>query len=262
MKSNEFNPINIGVDAVYVLSVKSFEERIHHIKLELAKHHIQFEFMFDDDASDIQSQDLTHIFDSTELSVNQKSLILKNIRVWKDALVKKYDTVLIFEDDALLKDDFVYRFDIAIQASKQLDKGWLIFLGGDDVKVPDHYFLALGPLVKMPICTTEAYVSDITAMQRRLNWLENNKIKLPADHLIRLIDEQMLTAQYWLTHPIVEQGSSTGLFDSSLDMHKQKHGKLFTKFRNRWNILRRQHLRRLIVRINAKLALHSTKNRY
>ncbi len=37
---------NQNIDAVYVLSVKKFTDRISHIQQELAKHQISFEFIF------------------------------------------------------------------------------------------------------------------------------------------------------------------------------------------------------------------------
>ena len=39
--------VNSFVDKVYVLSVKSFKDRIRHVKEEMAKHNIKFEFIFD-----------------------------------------------------------------------------------------------------------------------------------------------------------------------------------------------------------------------
>ena len=45
--------IGQGIDAVYVLSVKTFSQRIAHIKGELERHGIPFEFVFEHDASEI-----------------------------------------------------------------------------------------------------------------------------------------------------------------------------------------------------------------
>jgi len=257
LQTTKTRAVNDCVDAVYVLSVKTLQTRIQSIHQQLSHHDIKFEFIFDHDADDIKNDDLSNIFAAPDLTLKHKSLVMKNIFVWRDAVKNGYQTILVFEDDALLSEEFVNHFVAGMTAAKSLKPGWLIFLGGADVKVPDRYFLAKGPLIEMPISTAEGCVSDITAIMRRLNWLEKNKISLPADHLIRHVDKEMGTSQYWLTTPIVQQGSTTGMFDSLLDSHRQKHSLMFTKWRNRWNKLRRQRVRRIIVRMLAKLGFYS-----
>lgn len=247
--------VNFWVDAVYVLSVKANFERIAHVARQLERHGIRFEFMFDHDADAIDETAIDGVFTGSDLTLKQKSLILKNIQAWRESASKGYRRILVFEDDVILDQDFVARFDEAMRAAQGLAAGWVLFLGGKDVKVPARYFLAPGPLVELPISTAEALVCDATAIRRRLGWLESHKIALPADHLMRQIDTACQTPHYWMTHPIVEQGSTTGLFVSQLDAHRQKHSLIFIKYRNRLNKFRRITLRRLAVRALAKLHL-------
>jgi len=252
--------VNQWVEAVYVLSVKSFDSRIHHIKQELEKYNITFEFMFEHDANELTNDTIENTFSQSNLKNTHQSLVLKNIAVWHKAASKNYSKILVLEDDAILFDDFIDRFDEAMTATEKLKDGWLVFLGGSDVKVPDFYFLEPGPLIALPMSTAEGYVSDLCSIQRRLTWLENNKVTLPADHLIRHIDQESNTPHYWLTRAIVKQGSTTGLFDSMLDDHRQKHSRLFTIARNNWNKFRRQQLRRYIVRLKASLLKNISSN--
>lgn len=245
--------VNKWVDAVYVISVKSFDSRIQHIKNELEKQNISFEFMFLYDANELDDVIIDKYFGLSNLKKNHQSLVLKNIAIWREAVAKNYHQVLIFEDDAILSKDFIARFDEAMVAAEKLSEGWLTFLGGSDVKVPDYYFLQPGPLIALPMSTAEGYVSDLCSIKRRLHWLENNKVTLPADQLIRQIDLECATPHYWLTKAIVRQGSSTGLFDSVLDGHRQKHSRIFTITRNKLNKLRRQIIRRFVVTTKAKI---------
>jgi glycosyl transferase family 25 len=244
-------PVNELVDAVYVLSVKTLSARIEHIKAELAKKGVAFSFMFEHDAIELSEETIAAIFGPSEMRLTHKSLVMKNIQVWKDSVAKGYQRVLVFEDDAVLGDNFMAGFSEAMGAAEKLSPGWLIFLGGLDTKVPDSYFLAPGPLVELPIATTEACVYDREAMLRRLTWLESNKVTLSVDHLMRRIDAAMGVPQYWLRHPIVEQGSVMGVFDSLLDGGRQKHGRTFNVLRNRWNKFQRRRLRELLVRVKA-----------
>lgn len=244
----ESKPVNKLVDAVYVLSVKTFVQRIAHIESEMKKHGIAFSFMFEHDAAELDDALVAVTFGPSDMRKAHQSLVLKNIQVWRDAVAHGYRRILVFEDDAVLVPDFVARFEQALDADDLLLEGWLIFLGGMDTKVPDAYFLSHGPLVELPIATAEGYVSDICAIRRRLEWIERNKVTLPADHLIRRIDNDQGIRQFWLRHPIVEQGSVLGIFDSALDGSRQKHGRFYNILRNRWNKFQRRHLREWIVR--------------
>ena len=247
-------PANAWVDAVFVLSVKSFAHRIAHIEGEMAKHGIAFAFVFDHDAVDLDENVLAATFGPSDLKRSHQSLVMKNIQVWKESVAKGYRRVLVFEDDAVLTEDFLPRFAAAMQAACSLPPGWMVFLGGMDTKVPDSYFLAAGPLVELPIPTAEGCVHDLLAMQRRLAWLAQNPVTLPADHLMRLIDTESGTRQFWLRHPVVEQGSVLGLFDSVLDGSRQKHSRTYNILRNRWNKFQRRGLREWIVRLKACFA--------
>ncbi|MGE5472285.1 MAG: glycosyltransferase family 25 protein [Bacteroidota bacterium] len=244
-------PVNDWVDAVYVISVKGSDFRIRHIEAELAKHGIAFSFMFEHDAVDLDPALLTATFGPSSMRPAHQSLVLKNIQIWKDSVARGYRRVLVFEDDAVLGEDFGAGFSAAMAAAAQLPPGWLVFLGGIDTKVPDSYFLAPGPLVELPIPTAEGCVHDLLAMQRRLAWLESHKVTLPVDHLMCHIDQAVGSPQYWLRHPIVEQGSVTGTFESLLDSGRQKHSRTYNVLRNRWNKFRRRRLREWLVKTKA-----------
>lgn len=248
-------PGALGVEAVYVLSVRRFTQRIAHIEREMEKHGIAFEFLFEHDADELDDRMIAANFAPSELTVGQQSLVLKHILAWRRAEAANLRRLLVFEDDVVLAPDFSARLGEALRAVEALPAGYLIFLGGADTKVPDRYFLAPGPLVKLPIATAEAYVTDLEALRLRVAWLAHNKIALPADHLLKSLDAELGIDQYWLTRPIVEQGSVLGMFPSALDSNRQKHSALFNRCRNRWNKFQRHRLRRWIVGIKS----HFTK---
>lgn len=247
--------VNDCVDAVYVLTVRSFAERIAHSQSEMARHGIRFEFMLQHDADQLDEATLAATFGPSDMKRAHQSLVLKHVQAWRDALARGYERILVFEDDAVLAPDFARRFDQAMAAAQQLPPGWLVFLGGVDTKVPEHYFLSEGPLVELPIATTEAYACDRESMLRRVQWLQQHRVTLAADHLIRRMDRELGVRQYWLRHPVVEQGSVLGLFGSVLDGSRNRHGALYNTLRNRWNKLQRRHLREWLVRAKARLGL-------
>lgn len=248
-------PVNAWVDAVYVLTVRSFHDRQAHVRAQLERHGIAFEFMFRHDAAELDPGLVARTFAPSDLRPPHQSLVLKHVEVWREAVARGWQRVLVFEDDAVLADDFVARFDEAMRAAERLQPGWMVFLGGLDTKVPERYFLAPGPLVELTVATTEAIVHDAAAMARRLQWLEANRVTLAADHLMRRIDRDCGIVQYWLRQPVVEQGSVLGQFDSVLDGNRNRHGRTYNILRNRWNKFQRRRLRGWIVQIKHRLGL-------
>lgn len=245
--------VNRCVDAVYVLTVATFTERIAHIRRELGRHSIDFEFVLAHDIGVLDPESVGTRLAESALSPAQCSLALKHVQAWKNGVERQQKRILVFEDDAVLAPDFVSRFDAAMRAADELPPGWLVFLGGADTKVPDSYFLGQGPLIPLPIATAEGYVTDVEAARRRLAWLAENEIALPADHLIKRADAELGIAHYWSKPPIVEQGSVLGLFESVLDAHRRKHSRTFNVLRNRWNKFQRHRLRGWLVRARIML---------
>lgn len=236
-------PVNDWVDAVYVLSVRKYEARIRHVEAEMARYGIRFNFMFEHDAVDLTDDQIAAVFAPSNLERRHQSLVMKNIRVWQDAIERGYQRILVFEDDVQLGADFLAGFDAAMHAAEALPPGWLVFLGGLDAHAPSSYFRTKDLLVPLPLPTAEGCVYDHEAMRRRLQWLAKNKITLPADHLMNRIDRDMGTPQYWLRHPLVEQGSVTGAFDSLLDGGRQQHSLRYNQLRYRWKKFCRRQLR-------------------
>ncbi len=237
-----------SIEAVYVLSVKTFDRRIAHARAELARHGIAFEFVFEHDIPDLDAATLTARFGASNLPLPAKSLVLKHLQAWTNAGVRGQGRIMVFEDDVLLDAEFSARLATAMAAADALRPGWLVYLGGADTKVPDAFFLEPRPLMENPIATTEGYVTDLAACRARVAWCEKNFIDLPSDHLLRRVDPQIGVLHYWLPQAIVEQGSVTGLFDSVLDDSRRKHSRFYNVARNRWNKLQRRKLRRLWVR--------------
>lgn len=241
------------VDAVFVLSVRSFHDRIAHIERELALHQLPFEFIFDHDIVELDRSLLDEYFaPDCDIGLPQQSLLLKHLRAWEHCVARGYSRVLVLEDDVCLRRDFRARLNTALKAADDLRPGYLIFLGGADTRVPSSFFLESAPFIKNPIATADGYVNDSAACLRRIEWLRRHKARLPADHLIREIDAQCGTDQYWTTTPLVEQGSVFGLFPSTLDHGRKQNSALYNRMRYRWKVLQR----RTIPSWTAKLLHH------
>jgi glycosyl transferase family 25 len=222
------------VDAVYVLSVKSFTDRIAHIRAELARHGIDFEFVFDYDANAIPAELAARVFAPSEMKPAHQSLVLKHMRTWKLALERDHRRVLVFEDDAMLADGFDHVLTEALAEAERLPPGWLVYLGrGNNQHVGSRSGPALLPGGSLP--ATDALVFDREAARRRLAYLDAHKVVRPADWLTRETDAAVGIAHWWLREPTVEQGSMNGRFGSVLDAKRRFRGRWYAWLRFRWD---------------------------
>src|ERR1700731_2805104 len=129
-------PNPLAVDAVYVLAVKTFRERIAHVTGELARHGIPFEFIFEFDVPDIDDRLVARRFGEADMPRSIMSLVLKHLQAWRLACERGQGRVLVFEDDVLLHADFAAQLNAAMRAADALAPGWLVYLGGADARVP------------------------------------------------------------------------------------------------------------------------------
>src|ERR1700747_751061 len=95
-------PVNELVDAVFVVSVRTFTDRIEHIRAEMARFGIQFDWVFDFDAGSIEPELLERTFAPSDLGPGHQSLVLKHVATWRACLERNLRRVLVFEDDVVL----------------------------------------------------------------------------------------------------------------------------------------------------------------
>ncbi len=248
----------LSVDAVFVLSVRTFEDRIKHVKRQMALHQIPYQFIFEFDIPELNKELLLNTFETENvLDRPQQSLVLKHIHAWRLCVENNFKNILVFEDDVILKPDFASRLNAAVHELEKKQNAYLLFLGGADTKVPDSFLLSNDTILEQPIATAEAYLTNYQACTQRIDWLSFHKVKLPADFLLRTMDPQCGVSQYWLKEPIAEQGSVTGVFESSLDKQRKKHSLKFNYLRFQWQKINRKKLRKFYAIVKSKLNLFS-----
>jgi GR25 family glycosyltransferase involved in LPS biosynthesis len=237
MNPQVFRSVNALVDAVYVLSVRGFADRIAHVKRELARHRIEFEFVFEHDADVIPDALIERRFAPSDLSRGHQSLDLKHIETWERAVARGQTRTLVFEDDVVLAEYFPAAFARAMQEADALKPGWAIYLGrGDNTYIGrGDVSTALVPGGELP--ATDALVFDLEAARRRLACVNSRRITRPADWLMRETDAAVAVAHWWLSRPIVEQGSMSGKFASVLDDKRRGRGRAYAWLRYRWDKL-------------------------
>jgi O-antigen ligase/GR25 family glycosyltransferase involved in LPS biosynthesis len=239
-------PVNAYVDAVFVLSVRSFHDRIAHIERELNRHRIAFEWIFEHDAKDLTQELIDSRFAPSDMGRPQQSLVLKHIETWKRCVERGYRRILVFEDDAILASDFAQRFEVALREADLIRQPHMLYLGCGDNKYVPREQGTNSALVRtdLPLPATDATVVDQRAARLRLEYVDRHRITRPADWLMREADAAMGITHYWLSDPIVEQGSMNGTFSSVLDRKRIGRGRAWSWMRFRWDRWRRRMVSR------------------
>src|ERR1700739_4321101 len=132
MQATGFAPVNDLVDAVFVVSVRTFTDRIEHMRAEMARFGIRFEWVFDFDAGSIDPALLERTFAPSDLGPGHQSLVLKHVATWRACVERNLRRVLVFEHDVVLEPDVPQVFGKAMQEPDRLAPGYLIYLGCGD----------------------------------------------------------------------------------------------------------------------------------
>lgn len=246
-ENSQISKVNTYVDHVYVVTVKTFEDRISHIKKEMFKHNIQFTFFYEHFTPNLE-RDIQKKF-RTEMKRGYKANVLQHIALWKESVAKGYKRILVFEDDVILHKNFTKHFIDLMESIRALNEDFIIFLGGSDTKVPEDFFLKKELIYPLPIATSEGLIMDIAGIKRRLKYIDRHKIHLPIDHLIAYIDKIDHAQSFWSRKSLTFQASIMGILKTKFDKHRLKHSKAFLRSRYYWNKFYRRQAKFFIIHI-------------
>ena len=243
------NPFKtIGIQAVYVIHARKFTERAAHIKAQMAKLAIPFDFILEEDADAIAPSTLERYFSPEyKTRIEECSCTLKHIAALRRIADNGLRLALVLEDDAIPARNFVMELSKIVEEAGTLDPLCAIYIGsGGNMFVPRSQLKPGRRIYEAHAARcTEAYLISAPAARARLEWLERNKIDRPTDHLFGLIDGQEKIRIYWSEPAIVTQGSMNGLFASELDGGRKDNPLWRVKLGFWLQRLRRKYLYRL-----------------
>lgn len=215
--------MKIKVDMVYICHYKKLTDRKKHITEQLEKfgliNHYFVEQEFDKDTWNME--DILKKYPNInkndgilqdQISNSVKSLALKHAWIVDDMYNKKYSSILVLEDDAVLCDDFVNRFNSYVD---QLPSDWDIGWVGSccNLKEPEKpnvnvYRTNRGSRCTHAFCLSARFASKMAREMR--------KISGPADFYYNHIIKRFNLNSYWFQPPLALQSLD---FTSSLKVN-------------------------------------------
>jgi glycosyl transferase family 25 len=243
------NPFQAGrVQAVYVIHVRSFTERAAHIKAELARFEIPFEFI-DQHDPDTMDPELKRRYMAADYSLPLRkfSCSMKHFEAHRRIAAEGWRRALVLEDDVILSGRFHEELSLILAEAESFDFPHSIQLGcANNMYVPASRLRPGRRLYDArEVRANEAYLIGADTAHRRVQWLERNRLSRPTDHTFSQIDEELGIRIFWTEPSIVEQGSMTGLFPTALATGKVRKPLWCIALQFRWQRFRKKHLYRL-----------------
>ena len=234
-----------GLDTIYVVSVRTSDARRRSVKGQLARFGLKPEFIDEWDQSDI-TPDIDAATFKGDLNIRQKSCGLKHLTALRRIVERNEKTALVLEDDALLADGFAEGVMAALAEWPRYPQPSVVFIGcGGNFYTPQSrrkpgqrlYPGSRGRLA-------DSYIIGLDAAKARLDWIAEHGVSHPIDNQFEVIDRDIGIMMLWLEDPVVEQGSKTGLFDTTLEPGSQWPAWL-QALAFRWEKFRRKYLYQL-----------------
>lgn len=231
--------------AIYVVTVKSFHERIAHMREQEEKFALKFNYLWPYDACDLTLEDRQGFGLPKDTSISSaKKHLLAQYRL----LDSEADFAVVLEDDAILNDDFRIRLESLFPVIEKLSGDWVVNLAGADSKIDARFLCAKqNELIERPIATVEGYIINRSGASKRLLEFERKGMNMAFDHWLQQVDEELGIPHYWVAKPMLRQGSVSGEFETVLDSSRVNKPSWFLSLKFRWNVLRRQVVPRLLM---------------
>jgi glycosyl transferase family 25 len=234
----------LGLDAILVVSARSFVERRRHVTAQLARFGLRGDFVDEFDADEITAEEDRRYFAGGGLILGQKSCALKHVAALRRIAENGWQRCLVLEDDVVLADGFVDGVRAALAETRGLAHPFVIYIGaGGNFYTPASrrqpgrriYEAAKGRF-------SDSYILGAEEAHLRLARIEAGPMHKPIDVTFEAIDREAGIRFLWLEEPVVEQGSKLGMFRSSLEPAPPNW---LQALRYRLERLRRKHLYQL-----------------
>lgn len=207
---------------VFVLHYTKMTERKKNILMQFERYGIKdFEFIELYDKDTLSSEDKAIFVDN--FSTVKISLIKKHIHVY-NIISSSHDQALILEDDAILCDDFLNKFnDYLKQVPSDYD---MVFLGnGCNLHIEKHRIVSGNYIYKKCLYPTswggdgatrctDSYIISNKCASKLCEYILNlkNKINTNIDWWLNIAARDNNLNVYWAEPTIVKQGSQNGLY--------------------------------------------------
>ncbi len=223
---------SVKVDKVFVLHVqKGGEVRARHMENMLSKLGIEFEYMLDGNIEDITPQRLQRYFPDPA-PTRWNSCAMKHLLVYEKMLEEGLKRVLVLEDDAILRTDFVQHFNRAIEELESKDsEPQFAFFEATHLWFIPRRLRKKGQMLYTPrgLQCMACYSINAECAKIILDAQQNERPARPIDMYVDSLWRRGVIPNLYQSHPdLCKQGSHVGQFSSLIGnpMSEKTHAAL------------------------------------
>lgn len=217
----------IGIDNIYIVhGITGYEQREQMLNTLLKeKNGLDFEFVTESEESEQNDKWFSQYFSNTIKEVLSKGALyctLIHILIYERILRNNDKYAIVFENDVCFISDFPARISKIVKEANQLEEGFIISLENSTLKFPPLSQVKKGKYLYPAVAgrCAGAYMIDRQAVKNILEDLKNNKCSEVIDWWHNDLIKRNVIKMYWAHPPLTEQGSSNGVFNSSLSLNK------------------------------------------
>ncbi len=214
----------LQVDQLYVIHVwNGFEERRKRLEADFRAHGLEWTYILEGDISDLNEEILSTWFSPPFNSPSAgSSCVYKHLRACIRLIESDLQRALIFEDDAILAENFNPIFNQSIREISHLPETSPLYIsyensGLDFIPASEQHEGQVLYERRAGRCAG-AYLINRAFAERTLEYARNIKCSKAIDWVHNdLFASQPDIKAYWSEPAIVEQGSHNGLYASTLE---------------------------------------------
>jgi len=212
---------------IFTIHYKKLNERKINITKQLDTYNLKTEFIEHFDRDKLQDKNLS-IFNSNKVNKASIAITLSHFYCYSEiAISNNYGYALIFEDDAILFDNFLDKLNNYI---KQLPEDWdMLFIGdGCNLHIEKHILEPNLNIYKKCLYPTQwggdgatrctdSYLVNKKCAKKICEYINGLTYKIDnnIDWLLNKVARDINLNIYWSEPTIVTQGTTTGLFKTS-----------------------------------------------
>lgn len=218
--------VQIGIDNIYVVhGITGYEQREESLsRLLKEKNQLDYRLITESEDAEQNTRWIERYFTQNITGILTKGPLfctLVHILCYEQMVKNNDKFAVIFENDVCFLSDFPTQMKKVVDEASELEEGFIISLENSTLKFPPLRKTLRGGIL-YPATSGRcagAYMIDQKAARKILEDLERNKCNLVVDWWHNDLIKRDVVKMYWAHPPLIEQGSSNGVFASSMSLN-------------------------------------------
>ena len=181
-KNKEHFINNMKIDKIYVINLKKNTDRLEKFMENAKKANVnveRFDAVYGKELPKDHPDIVKYFITDHKLNPGQIGCALSHVKIWEDAINNNYNNIIVFEDDAIITEDFWDKFNAAVN---ELPEDWDYFSLNCSWcnNIKDYTLIHKS---NFNVCTM-SYNINLKSINKIVNLIKKKKINVPIDNYL------------------------------------------------------------------------------